>query len=129
MATITTRSGLLAALCVAGATAFAAAPSQYVQERAYCMSGQSQQDRATCLKEAAAAQLERRRGTLANPGENAAQQRENALMRCRPLPEQDRADCVARVNGLGKSSGSVEGGGVLKETTTIVPGEAASAPR
>jgi hypothetical protein len=38
------------------------AQQQYQQDRAYCTSGQATEDRATCLKEAAAAYAEARRG-------------------------------------------------------------------
>jgi hypothetical protein len=40
------------------------ARQQYQHDLAYCKSGQAQEDRATCLKEANAAYAEARRGTL-----------------------------------------------------------------
>ena len=46
----------------AGNKALSDAQRQFQQERAYCTSGQSQQDRATCLKEATNAYGEARRG-------------------------------------------------------------------
>ncbi|WP_137896495.1 hypothetical protein [Ramlibacter sp. 2FC] len=52
-----------------------------------------------------------------------AQLRANALRRCENLPAFYKVDCEARVNGQGQISGSVAGGGLLKETTTTVPAE------
>lgn len=119
----------------------AASRSVYAQERADCEAGRTQQDRATCLKEAGAAAGERKRNGLANPGSA----RENAVERCKALPTKDRADCLARVEGPSSAnqqvttSGSVGGGGVIRETKTTItgpaataeaaPGPAASAPR
>ena len=113
------------------ATTFAAEPvatgdakALYLMERANCQSGNTSQDKATCLKEAGAALDEKRRGRLDNSGSALA----NATDRCNALPAKDRADCVARIVGpLNPSqkvtgSGSVEGGGVIKETTTTTPG-------
>ena len=58
-----------AALALASAAALARAPdaaqSRYDSERAVCMHGLSNQDKATCLKEAGAALQEARRGQLA----------------------------------------------------------------
>ena len=100
----------LGALLFAG-SALADTPQQtYQRERAVCLSGQSQQDRATCLKEAGAALAEARRGGL-SPASGADAER------CSPLDGVERAACIARMNGAGKVSGSVEGGGVLRELT------------
>jgi len=51
-----------AALCAAIP---AQADQQYKEDRAYCMSGQASEARDLCLKEAAAAQAERQRGSHA----------------------------------------------------------------
>ena len=110
---------LAAGWSFASGAAFAAdaGASIYQQERAACTSGLSHQDRATCLKEAAAARAEAKRGKL-NGGTAAYEQ--NAIIRCNALPEADRQDCVRRVRGEGKVSGSVETGGIYRETTTII---------
>jgi hypothetical protein len=92
------------------------AQARYQQERANCLSGNTQEDRATCLKEAGAALVEARRGGLTSPG---AQQRENATDRCKVLSGAERSDCYARMRGEGTTSGSVEGGGILREKITI----------
>ena len=44
--------------------------------------------------------------------------RRNALKRCVPLPDAERKDCVARMQGQGTISGSVEGGGIYRELVT-----------
>jgi len=121
-------SALLGATAAAqAAPAASAAETRYQQERARCLSGQSQQPRDTCLKEAGAALAEARRGEL-NKGDSTLYQ-QNALARCQVQTGDDRTDCEKRALGGGSVSGSVEGGGVLKETVTVVPGApAASAP-
>lgn len=107
----------------AARSATSAAQSQYQQERAACMSGQSNQDRATCLKEASAALAEARRGGLADGD---GQLRQNAKDRCTALTGDERTDCMARMRGEGTVSGSVGGGGVLREKRTIEPADAAA---
>ncbi|MDM0046235.1 hypothetical protein QTH91_17215 [Variovorax dokdonensis] len=89
------------------------------QERATCDG--VQQDKAACLREAGAAKEEASRGGLTNPAD--AKVDANALARCQMQPAADRADCEARVRGSGasSSSGSVMGGGVIRETVTPVP--------
>ncbi len=117
-------------LATAGtSSAFAATPARsdsiqvrYEQERAACLSGRTGQDQATCLKEAAAAREEARRGRLETDN---AHLRRNALERCKALSGDDAADCRARIDGAGTVSGSVSGGGVLRETTTVVPAKPA----
>ena len=95
------------------------AQQAYNQERARCMSGQSQQDRATCLREAGAALAESKRGGLTT-GSGSALDR-NATARCDAQPAADKAACVARIQGAAAVSGTVESGGVIRKTETAVP--------
>ncbi len=90
--------------------------ARYQQERAICLSGQSNQDRATCLREAGAAQAQAIRGNL---DDGPAAYRRNARQRCDSLPDADRKDCAARMRGLGTTSGSVAAGGVYRELVTL----------
>ncbi len=113
---------LVLGFCCTGAMAATAergsgAQAAYRAERAACMSGQSQQDRATCLKEVAAALAESRRGGLTT-----GDFQRNALARCDAQPESGREACRALARGEGTSSGSVEQGGVIRERRTVTPG-------
>lgn len=92
--------------------------ARYRSERAVCMSGQSNQDRATCLKEASAARAEAKRNRLDT---GSASLEQNARARCVALPADDRTDCERRMRGEGTVSGSERNGGVLREITTVVP--------
>ena len=94
------------------------AQALYQQERAACMNGSSNQDRATCLKEAGAAYQEARRGGLATSGDNELGR--NSTDRCRMLPRQERKECAMRMQGQGVTSGSAQQGGILREVTTPV---------
>jgi hypothetical protein len=105
------------ALCAAGAllsatTAAAAdrpnlseAQGAYERDRAACMSGRTGQDRAVCLREASAVLQE-------------SDFERNRLLRCEKQPPEDRQDCVRRMSSEARTSGSVEGGGVLRELVT-----------
>lgn len=113
-------SGLLLATSAAlAADAYGPAGSQsrYQAERGACLGGQSHQDRATCLREAAAARAEAQRGRLDN-GNDAADFERNAILRCQPLPDDQRRDCVARMQGMGTAEGSVAEGGIYREMVT-----------
>ena len=103
-------------------------PSQYEKERAICVSGRSNQDRAACLKEASAARDAAKRGQLTDA--DAASYKKNALDRCKALSGDDARDCVTRMNGGGTASGSVEAGGVYREsvTTQVKPGASTATP-
>lgn len=118
-----------AVLCVAANAADVSKKSDiesnYQRERASCLNGTSNQDRATCLKEAGAAREEARRGQLTD---NKTAEQQNAVARCNVLPEADRIDCVRRVQGDGSTSGSVRAGGVFRETITTVPATPDAAP-
>jgi hypothetical protein len=103
----------LAVVCSSGAFAGTKSQAQlrFEQERAACMNGSSNQDRATCLREANAALQEARRGGLS--AEDLAR---NSVARCDALPTADRADCVKRIES-GASTGTARDGGILREHT------------
>jgi len=116
--------GVAALLAMTAATAQVAtgttgidASGSYQQEVNACLTGRTQQDQATCLREARNAQADKQRGVLDNAG---AQFQANAAARCEPLAGEDRAACQARMMGYGDTSGSVAGGGVLREVETVV---------
>ena len=86
----------------------------YQQDRAFCNSGQSSQDLKTCLREAGAAAQERPRGNLTEAPEA------NKFARCDYHKDpQDREYCIRRMKGEGTVTGSVEGGGLLRELRVI----------
>jgi hypothetical protein len=92
----------------------------YQQERGWCMVNTEGEARVDCLKNSGAAQAEKRRGTLDNNGGNFSA---NALARCNVFRGDEYATCKARVLGMGgaSGSGSVQGGGILKQIETAVP--------
>jgi len=100
----------------AGDKQLSAAQERYNQERARCLSGASHQDRATCLREAGAALQESQRGGLATSSDLSA----NATARCEAQPAADREACIQRIMGAGSTQGSVESGGVIRQTETPV---------
>ena len=107
-------------ICAGAAMAAAGTPStdaqaRYEAERAACLNGASNQDRTTCLKEAGAARDEARKGQLSDGD---GKLRQNAKQRCDALSGDEARDCQARMKGKGMTSGSVEGGGILRETVT-----------
>ena len=113
------------ALLVAGMAAAAGgnpaeAQARYQQDRAACISGQSYQDRATCLREAGAALQEAKRGRI---GDGQGSYEQNRLIRCDRLSAGDREDCLRRMHGEGTVSGSVESGGIYRELRTTVPAQ------
>ena len=105
-----------------GATAATRATGQnqarYQAERAACMNASAQQDRANCLRDAAAAYQEIKAGRLNQVDKQALGR--NRSIRCDPLPAADRQDCQRRMQGEGSVSGSVEGGGLYRELVSPV---------
>jgi hypothetical protein len=91
--------------------------STIAQERQNCMDGKTNQDRATCLREAGAAKQEAGRGNLRDTGDYS----KNASKRCDTLPPDQKADCERRSMGEGSVSGSVGSGGVVRELVTPIP--------
>lgn len=121
--------GILLVMALSAGAAFAqsrVAPDEvrlrYLLERADCEEGPADRDRAACLRDAAAAYAEARRGTL-DSGSGSFER--NALQRCEALQRDDREDCIARIRGQGTTSGSIEGGGLYREfrTREIGPSE------
>ena len=116
--------GVIALLAVGAATAQVAsgttgidASGSYQSEVNACMTGKTQQDQATCLREARNAQADKRRGVLDTSGNLAA----NAMGRCEVFQSsEDKAACQARVMGMGSAEGSVAGGGLIREVETVV---------
>jgi hypothetical protein len=105
---------------VVGATSPASeAQLRYRQDMEQCNSGKSSQDRETCRREARNARAQAVEGTLSVPG---AVLRDNAQQRCQVHQGVDRSACEARMRGEGSVEGSVGGGGLLRETTIVVPG-------
>jgi hypothetical protein len=109
--------GASAAAAAAGGSA-SDAQRIYQADRAACIRGDTGQDRATCLREAAAALQEAKRGRL---DDGQAQFEQNRLLRCEKQPAEDRQDCIRRMNGEGTTSGSVKGGGIYRELVVPVP--------
>lgn len=124
--TVTLAAGLcLVAAMALGPTAQAAgkkaspppagAPSE--ADRLACQQGPSGTDLDACMKELRAVRAARLHGELSTPTDYAA----NRSQRCNALRGDDQADCLARMRGEGTVSGSVEGGGLLRELVTEVP--------
>jgi len=92
------------------------ATGNYQSEVQACMQGKTGEDQATCLKEARNAQADKKRGLL----DSNANYQANARARCESLQGEDRSACEARMMGYGTVSGSVAGGGVIREVETVV---------
>lgn len=93
------------------------ATGSYQSEVQACLSGQTQQSQADCLKEARNAQADKRRGVLDSQGDLQA----NAMGRCDVFRgAEDKAACQARIMGMGSTEGSIAGGGLLRESETVV---------
>ena len=97
-----------------------AATARYQRERAVCTSGQSNQDRVTCLREAGAAFAQARHEGLSDGPTPYAR---NARQRCEALPQNDRQGCLARMQGQGTTSGTAASGGIYRELVTreVIP--------
>lgn len=116
--------GVAALLAVGAATAQVAsgttgidATGSFQSEMQACMSGQTQQSREDCMKEARNARADKQRGVLDNSGAPV----NNAMGRCDVHSSgEDQAACRARIMGMGNVDGSVAGGGVIREVETVV---------
>ena len=111
-------------LCLAAgaqtAPASTNAQQRLQQELAACANGSSHQDPATCRREAINAHAAAGKGQLTTPQEASHPE----TQRCNRVPVAQQAECLARMQE-GHTQGSVEGGGILREHTTIMPAPAA----
>ena len=103
---------------VAGAPAGAAIDTSgdYASEVRACKAGKTGEDLATCLKEARNARADKQRGLMNERNERYSA---NARARCAALSGEDKAACDARMIGYGTVSGSVAGGGVMRQVETV----------
>lgn len=114
-------------LLIAGSVSAAGADSKngsetaarYQREKAVCTSGKSNQDKATCLREAGAAYEQARQGKL--NGAEQTQYAQNALERCRALPADSQEACRRRIENPSDVEGNAADGGILRKDVTIVP--------
>ncbi len=110
----------LAPLPAQAASAAREIDATYQRDRAACLGANALHERSSCLREAGAVRNEARRGlrkVSATPETRAL----NAMQRCANLPGDHRDICERMVHGEGVTSGSVEGGGVLRALETEVP--------
>jgi len=121
------RTLLLCALALSASSALAqkdagriaSAREVYQQDRQFCLSGRSPQDQQTCLREAGAALQESQRGTLLREG---SEYEQNKFVRCDYHKDpKDREYCMKRMRGEGTITGSIEGGGLLRELRVVEP--------
>ena len=126
-----TVAAVCSTFCVdAGAASAASTPpaeARYQQDRANCLAGKTAESQATCLKEAAAALQAARKHDLRTP--TPAEVAANERRRCEALAGDDKKDCLKRADNIDTTvSGSVAGGGDLKETVTVIPGSPGTPP-
>ncbi|MEO7939066.1 MAG: hypothetical protein ABIR55_10610 [Burkholderiaceae bacterium] len=116
---------LLGSSMVASAASPGVRDSQYNRELQACQDGRSGQDKDTCMTEARRALAARKKGALQTDTSATAA---NARKRCEVMTGDDKAACLARMDARGSTSGSVAGGGILREVVTpVAPSASASA--
>jgi hypothetical protein len=100
----------------ASASGKASIEANYQRDRAACAAMTVPTDRSNCLRDAGAsrAQALRTGPRTASPEELAR----NAVQRCQRQPAEQKAICERMARGEGNVSGSVEGGGVIRELVT-----------
>ena len=120
---------LIGAGCLSGAAVQAAtgtpAHGSAMAAGGGCNANEAANDPAACKRESGAAAQAAKRGNLTSPGAAAAQ---NTTDRCSSLTGAQKKDCMARAgssptsaSGTTTSEGSVQSGGIIKETVTPVP--------
>jgi hypothetical protein len=82
------------------------------QERADCLSVQEAGARADCVRDANVAYGHQKRNRATDIDPPFAK---NVTRRCDALSGDENRDCLARMDGQGKTSGSVEDGGIYRE--------------
>ena len=104
----------------AQASRFALTPQQqYEQDLQACEALSPLHDQEACRLEARNALIEARKGLLSDTANTPY--RQNAQSRCDVFVGADRETCLKRALSPTREEGSVEQGGVLRESVTIVP--------
>lgn len=124
-----------AALTLCLPAAWAAGPDKaaieaaYQRDRAACQALSPTQDRTNCLRDAGAHRAQALRSGIRG-GSSPQELERNALARCQAHPPEQRAICERMARGEGSVSGSVQGGGTIRELTTqeILPPPPPPAP-
>ena len=101
----------------------AAIEAAYQRDRAACQALSPTQDRTSCLRDAGAHRAQALR-TGVRGGSSPQELERNALQRCQQHSTQEqRTVCERMARGEGSSSGSVQGGGTIRElvTTEVLP--------
>jgi hypothetical protein len=100
----------------AAASGKADVEANYQRDRAACAAITVPADRSNCLRDAGAARAQALRNgpRTASPEELAR----NAVQRCQQHPPEQRVICERMARGEGRASGSVQGGGVIRELVT-----------
>ncbi len=113
------------AMTTAHAESTADAQANYQKQKADCMRGQTAEGKKTCLREAAAALNDAKNGRL-DKGKFNSNFEANATARCQAFKNADDRDLCERRQREGTTTGSVGGGGDIRELTVTVPAEPAS---
>lgn len=114
-------AGMSAAAMLLSPVALAAntAQTQYQVDVQHCKSTPGI-DQKACMREAGAALEASRRNTLTTP--TATAENLDRTQRCSVLPADQRQDCLTLMEGTNTQvQGSVQSGGILRETTITVP--------
>lgn len=111
------RNFRLSVFVASGLMAFAAQAPAATPAAAEQCAGVAPASRAACIREVGAAAQAARAGQLTSA--DAATYQRNATARCAVFKDaQDHADCEKRMGPSATVSGSVDGGGLLREETT-----------
>ena len=94
-------------------------------ETVACNTGNTQQDKETCLNEVKNANAAKNAGKVDNAG---GQFEANALSRCEVFSGDEKVTCIARMKSNGQATGSVGGGGIIREIQTVVPSIVSPSP-
>lgn len=133
--TNTKRIGILAlalggtfAMGVANAQTQTQTPEQrYHQELRECKQHSATIDAQACKREAGAALQASRKGKLQNHDSMSYDQ--NRQARCAGVPESQRKECLTLMSGSNtRTMGSVEEGGILRESTVTIPANSMKRP-
>jgi hypothetical protein len=95
----------------------AAIEAAYQRDRAACQALSPTQDRTSCLRDAGAHRAQALKSGIRG-GASAQELERNALQRCQKHTGEQRAICERMARGEGSVSGSVQGGGTIRELVT-----------